>query len=119
MSPIVCPYRTAENAVPQLAWRSGDDALINGDHPCVEARFESGFGRRIYVRVGPVPWEFIRLMRQHATGDVSQVLYEGPIEENAKRKRPLRVEVQHANSIVTESGVIMIFWSTGVPEQAD
>lgn len=69
--------------------------------------------------MGPVPREFVRLMRRHATGDVSQVLYEGPIEENAERKRPLRVEVQHANSIVTESGVIMTFWSAGVPEQVD
>lgn len=107
------------DAVPELARRFGDDALINGHHPCVEARFDSGFGRRIYVRVGPVPREFVRLMRRHATGDVSQVLYEGPIEENAERKRPLRVEVQHANSIVTESGVIMTFWSAGVPEQVD
>jgi hypothetical protein len=115
--------------VTELALRFGDDALINGDHNCVEAWFESGFGKRVCVKVGPVPQEFIHLIRQHATGDVSQIFYEGPIEENSieensieennERKRPLRVEVQHANSVVTEAGVAMIFWSTGVPEQLD
>ena len=59
----------------------------------------------------------VQLVQETATGDLNQVVYEGPVEEESDRQSRRRVEVRHANSIVDLRGAGMTFWSTGIPEQ--